>query len=269
MNDRRGTDVLPVAPAEAHVVKCQCSELWAHPAAQLLFGEALRPGGVALTARLLDATSLPAGAAVLDVGCGPGATLALLRERGARAVGVDYSQELAAESSARAPVAAGDAERLPFAGASFDAALMECMVSTLPDKTTALAQVARVVRPGGWLVLTDVTVRGPFPEPLQSVLAWAACTAGALDTGGYVTLVERAAFDVHAVEDVTPALSQLVAKVRRRLGLFHGAALVGIVPDASQLAPLADLAHAILDQVDAAIAGGDLGYTALVGRART
>lgn len=276
---RPGTPAPPAAPA---AVKACCAEVWSHPAVRLLVGQTLRPGGGDLTGRLLDALDLPAGSRVLDVGCGPGTTLRLAADRGLAPVGLDYSLRLAGEAAGPGPVVGGDAERLPFRAASFDAALVECVVSALPDKARALGELARVLPPGAGLALSDVTATGQPPEPAATVLAWAACTAGALPAGGYADLVESAGFTVESVEDHGAALQALVDRVRRRLALLEGASATGILPDLRSLQagipgldgltrwageedPVA-VAQEVLGQLAAAVEAGDLGYVAVVAR---
>ena len=55
----------------------------------------------------------------------------------------------------------GDAERLPLPDNTFDALVCECAFCTFPDKATAAAEFARVLRPGGRVGITDVTVAAP------------------------------------------------------------------------------------------------------------
>jgi arsenite methyltransferase len=122
-----------------------------------------RPGGLELTEQLLAAAALPAGADVLDVGCGAGATVAhLAGVHGLHATGLDASQErVAAARGARPELAfvAGRAESLPFASGSFDAVLFECVLSTLADPAAALTEAGRVLRSRGVALLSDVYVR--------------------------------------------------------------------------------------------------------------
>ena len=170
----------PIPPVDPAALKCQCAEVWSHPAAQLLLGPALRPGGTALTSRLLAACGLRPGALVMDVGCGPGASLETIAASGHAGVGVDFSHVLAsAAATSGVPAVVGDAEHLPIKGGCVDAVLVECVLSALPDKAGAIAEVRRVLRPGGSLILTDMTLRDRFPEPLNTALAWVACAAGA------------------------------------------------------------------------------------------
>lgn len=258
----------PVAsPAAPAYLKACCADLWSHPGVRLLCGEALRPGGTDLTGHALDLLGLEDGARVLDVGSGPGATLAFLRARRLRPVGIDYSLALAAESAAVAPTVVADAERLPFRPQVMDAAFLECVLSAVPDKATALAEVARVVRAGGYLVLTDVTVEGPLPPPLHSFAGWIACAAGALPARGYVDLLEAAGFTLEAHEDHRSAMAALLAKITRRLALVRGAIRAGVVDLAS--AGLGeghfDLGEDLLATAGEVVSAGILGYGLFVG----
>jgi SAM-dependent methyltransferase len=274
----------PVPPADPDSIKCQCADLWSHPAAQLLLGPALRPGGADLTARLIDCARLPPGSTVLDVGCGPGTTLELLAAAGHRSIGIDFSPTLAVDATAREAVAlVGDAERLPLRAASADAALIECVLSALPDKERAIGEVARVVRPGGLLLLSDMTRAADFPEPLNSALAWVTCAAGALSPRGYSELLAARGFAVESIEDRSADLLAMVARARRRFALFRGAAGLGLLPPleefiGSDLTALgtAMLGHDdlhtgsrhVLGQVSEAVKDGAMGYVAIRARRR-
>ncbi len=77
--------------------------------------------------------------------------------------------------------------------------------------------MARVLRPGGRLGLTDITVNGRLPEELQSLLAWVACVAGAGTPEEYVATLRRAGFADFTVEDQRNALLEMVNDVRRKL----------------------------------------------------
>jgi SAM-dependent methyltransferase len=107
---------------------------------------------------------LPQGCArVLDAGCGPAVMAAPLLERGAEVWGVDASArmiDLGVRRMEGHPLAArlhfrtGDLERLPYAGGAFDAAVAMGVLEYMPDRLAALAEIRRVMRPGGALVLT-------------------------------------------------------------------------------------------------------------------
>ncbi len=274
------TPVLPTPPVDGVEFKCQCADLWGHPAAQLLAGDALRPGGAQLTAAILDRADLPGGGRALDVGSGTGATLELLAERGFVGFGLDYSAALAAQASGRGAVSVGDAEALPYGRATFDVVTSECVLSAVPDKLDAVEGIHRVLRPGGRFVLSDVTLDGDLPEPLDTVIAWISCVAGALPRDGYTDLLRTRGFEVHLVDTRDDALASFLAKARRRLALLEGAVRVGIVPDPSEtlgpeLASLTDsaevsaselteLGRLLLGQASDAVRRGELGYAAYV-----
>ncbi len=77
--------------------------------------------------------------------------------------------------------------------------------------------MARVLRPGGRLGLTDISVNGPLPGELQSLLARVACVAGAGTPEEYVATLRRAGFEDFTVEDQRNALLEMVNDVRRKL----------------------------------------------------
>ncbi len=136
-------------------------------AGQALLDEAFA-GFVPLLAEAVDP-----GAAVLDVGCGTGATTLALAERAGatgRAVGIDVSAPMLERARERATAAGSsasfvraDAEAEPFAAASFDRIASRFGVMFFADPTAAFANLRRATRPGGrlrWVVWRD---RGDNP----------------------------------------------------------------------------------------------------------
>ena len=102
----------------------------------------------------LDALELPAGARLLDAGCGSGQLLSLLSEFG-EPTGVDPEPEFVACASARGfDAIAGALPDLPFADATFAAATCLDVLEHLPDDQAALSELARVTVPGGVLLVT-------------------------------------------------------------------------------------------------------------------
>jgi SAM-dependent methyltransferase len=115
---------------------------------------ALRPGPSHLGLRL-DVLRLAGDETVIDVGCGPGEYLAKLRQRGhtGRLFGMDMSLGMARAAAPRASaVLVGDAVRLPLADAAVDVALAMHMLYHVPDVPRGIAELRRVVRPGGSLL---------------------------------------------------------------------------------------------------------------------
>jgi SAM-dependent methyltransferase len=109
--------------------------------------------------RLDAAGSWPAGGVVLDAGCGPGAYVAGVLDRlgdSGAVVGLDIAdvRARAARDEGGALGVAGDVVALPFADASFDAAMALHMLYHVPDIPAAVRELRRVVRPGGFLMVT-------------------------------------------------------------------------------------------------------------------
>jgi len=186
-------------------------------------------------------------------------------------VGADYSAPLAAEAGAFVPSVAADAERTPFRSGSMDAVFMECVLSAVPDKRAALGEVVRMLRPGGWFVLSDVVVEGTLPPPLDSFAGWLACAAGALAAQGYVALLEERGLTVEAREDHRAAISSLLAQVGRRLGLIRGAMTAGLVDlgAAGVEGGLVEIGEGLVAAAKQAVDAGLLGYVLLVARTRS
>jgi len=125
---------------------------------------------------LCEAADLGAGASVLDVACGNGnATLAAAR-RFCEVKGLDYVPALLARARERAAAerldidfVEGDAEALPFADGSFDAAISTFGVMFAPDQARAARELVRVVRPSGVIALANWTPEGFIGKLLTTV----------------------------------------------------------------------------------------------------
>jgi SAM-dependent methyltransferase len=152
---------------------------------------------------------------VLELGCGDGRTFAHYPDSVDRVLAVEpepHLRELAARAALGAPVAveviAGSAEKLPFDDASIDAAVCSLVLCSVPDEATALAELRRVVRPGGQLRFYEhVVARSRAGAHAQRFADrsrfWPTIAAGchcSRDTGAAIT---AAGFEIQASERFT------------------------------------------------------------------
>src|SRR5258708_36200017 len=120
--------------------------------------------------RAAVAAALQPGGAALDVACGTGQLTLQLKDRvgvGGRTVGLDFSERMLDVARAAHPFidwVDGDATRLPFEDSVFDAATTAFGLRNLADPEKGLAEMRRVVRPGGRLVVLE------FLRPPHGVL---------------------------------------------------------------------------------------------------
>lgn len=152
-----------------------------------------------------DIGPLTPGQVVLDHACGAGMDLLLAARRitpDGRAIGVDMTpgmRECAARAATQTGLAdvvdirAGVYEELPVEDASVDVVISNGVVNLAPDKSQVLREIARVLKPGGRLLLADVIVQHELTLAARSNPdLWAACIAGALVEGELADLAAAA-----------------------------------------------------------------------------
>jgi SAM-dependent methyltransferase len=115
---------------------------------------------------LVDAMRLAPGARVLDAGCGTGVAARLASEAvrpAGMVVALDPALEMLriARRSGLAAIVCGEAQALPFPDAAFDAVLASFVISHVPSYEAALAEMVRILKPGGTL---GVTAWGPAED---------------------------------------------------------------------------------------------------------
>lgn len=165
----------------------------------------------------VGASDIREGETVLDVGCGGGIDSILAAHRvgpeGA-VVGLDLLPEMCERAAAAAEEAGvapwcrfevGVMEDIPLPDASVDVVVTNGVLNLSPRRSRALAEMARVLRPGGRLWAADLTVDEDLPpEVLGSEAAWAGCIAGAISTDLLERKLHRAGFTGTAIEDPRP-----------------------------------------------------------------
>jgi SAM-dependent methyltransferase len=133
--------------------------------------------------QLLDAAEVERGMRVLDAASGPGYVAAACAARGADVVGVDVAAEMVSLARRLHPeleFRQADAERLPFAGGSFDAVLASFLILHVGRPEQVAAELPRVLRPGTKLALSTWDL--PERARLLGVLVDAVAEVGAQPT---------------------------------------------------------------------------------------
>lgn len=155
---------------------------------------------------------LKPGEVVLDLGSGGGIDVLLSARRvgpAGKAYGLDMTDEmleLARENQRKAGVdnvefLKGEIEHIPLPEDSVDVIISNCVINLSADKSQALREAFRVLKPGGRFAVSDVVTRGEVPpEVRQSMLMWVGCIAGALDEYEYVGRLAKAGFDQIDIE---------------------------------------------------------------------
>lgn len=206
-----------------------------------VIGDAIRPGGLALTERAADFCAFPENAGIVDIGCGFGATLKHLRDRhGFRVCGIDISARILSENREQ-PVIQAVADRLPIGAGVFDGIFCECVLSLLSMPENALCEFHRVLQPGGYLVLSDIYLRNPgqtrslenhndnrSEKSLDHATANAhfclpsdnlsSCLSGAAAKSVRITQVKNMGFELLLWEDHSGYLKELAARIVWALG---------------------------------------------------
>jgi len=190
------------------------------------FGITKHMGGRKATDELVELCHLRAGNSVLEVGCGIGTTTRYLAgESGFLVTAVDLSPrmiERAQERSKRRGLAdrvefrVADAQQLPFEEAVFDAVIDESVTAFVPNKERALSEYVRVVKPGGYVGLNEVTWTKAPPAELVRYTALIMAGADFLPAAGWQALLEGVGLAELAVRQYPfEARSQFVEELRQ------------------------------------------------------
>lgn len=127
-------------------------------------------------ARVRSLAALPdEPATVLLSGVGTGLDLPQLPPQH-RYTGIDLTPAMLRRAQPRAAAldfcyVQGDAQCLPFADGSFDAAILHLILAVVPDPVACLGEAARVLKPGGWLLWTDFRITSDLPEFREALSA--------------------------------------------------------------------------------------------------
>lgn len=156
--------------------------------------------------------ALQPGEVVLDLGSGGGFDVFIAAKKvgtAGRAIGVDMTAEMLSKARKNIPAyrersgldnvefRLGEIEHLPVADASVDVIISNCVINLSPDKPQVWREIARVLKPGGRVAVSDLALLKPLPPSVsQMIEAVVGCVAGAV----LVSEIERMATDVGLVD---------------------------------------------------------------------
>lgn len=157
--------------------------------------------------------NLRPGEVVVDLGCGGGLDVLLAASKvgpTGKAIGIDMTEdmiELARQNAQKANIEnvefhLATIDALPLPEASVDCVISNCVINLAPDKGAVLREVARVLKPGGRLAVSDIALKKPLPRDLaEDVLAYVGCISGAILIEEYrAGLIEAGFSDVQVVD---------------------------------------------------------------------
>ena len=145
--------------------------------------------------------SLKPGETVVDLGCGGGLDVFLAANKvgpTGKAIGIDMTPEMlelarrnAAKADGGKPVSnvefyQATIDKLPLPDASVDCVISNCVINLAPDKRAVFRDIARVLKPGGRLAVSDIALKKPLPPEIGGdLLAYVGCIAGAIPIEDY------------------------------------------------------------------------------------
>ncbi|MBC8107956.1 MAG: arsenite methyltransferase [Anaerolineae bacterium] len=136
--------------------------------------------------------NLRPGEVVLDLGSGGGLDVFLAAQKvgpSGKAIGIDMTPqmiELAKKNAAKSLVTnvefhLATIDKLPLPDASVDVVISNCVINLASDKAAVFREIARVLKPGGRVAISDIALKRPLPEELaRSVSAYVGCISGAM-----------------------------------------------------------------------------------------
>jgi arsenite methyltransferase len=141
--------------------------------------------------------SIRPGEVVVDLGSGGGLDVFLASKlvgpKG-KAIGIDMTPEMIERARANAKIGGyenvefylGTIEHLPLADASVDCVISNCVINLAPDKPSVFREIARILKRGGRLAVSDIALKGELPVAVaQSMAAYVGCIAGAIQIDDY------------------------------------------------------------------------------------
>ena len=155
------------------------------------------------------------GDVAVDIGSGAGIDCLFAAQKvgsSGKVIGIDMTPDMIERARANARAAGatnvefrqGDAERMPVANDEADWVISNCVINLSPDKPAVFREIARVLKPGGRISISDIVAEDLPAAVRASQDAWTSCLAGAISEAEYVRGLEAAGLaDVRVTERIT------------------------------------------------------------------
>jgi SAM-dependent methyltransferase len=210
--------------------------------------------------------NLRPGEIVVDLGCGGGLDVFLAAAKvgpTGKAIGIDMTSEMlalarqnAAKGSNGQPITnvefhQAKIDKLPLPAGSADCVISNCVINLAPDKPAVFREIARVLKPGGRLAVSDIALKRPLPPEIgQDLMAYVGCIGGAIPIEDYRKQLSEAGFAAVEIID-TGADLNAYAKIDYQEGCCSPAAASLPVADAGccSTLPTDDTLHARLTEL--------------------
>jgi arsenite methyltransferase len=167
--------------------------------------------------------NLKPGEVVVDLGCGGGLDVFLAAAKVGpmgKAIGIDMTPEMldrARQNAAKGingkPITnveflMAKIDQLPLPIASVDCVISNCVINLAPDKRAVFREIARVLKPGGRVAISDIVLKKPLPEALRAdVTAYVGCLAGAIGVEEYRGGLQESGFTQLMIVDTQADLN--------------------------------------------------------------
>jgi arsenite methyltransferase len=169
------------------------------------------------------------GEVVVDLGSGGGLDVFLAAKMvgpEGRAIGIDMTPAMIDRAKANAEAGGytnvefyqSAIDRIPFPDASVDCVISNCVLNLAPSKLAVFREIARILKPGGRLAVSDIALKGELPEAIaRSMAAYVGCIAGAIRIDDYRAGLLAAGFEHVEIVDSGSDLNAY-AKVENQSG---------------------------------------------------
>ncbi|MBM4001107.1 MAG: arsenite methyltransferase [Planctomycetes bacterium] len=167
--------------------------------------------------------NLRPGEVVVDLGCGGGLDVFLAAAKvgpTGMAIGIDMTAEMldlarrnAAKGNQGRPIAnvafhQAMIDQLPLADGSVDCVISNCVINLVPDKPAVFREIARVLKPGGRLAISDIALKRELPDAIgRDIMAYVGCIAGAIRIADYRRQLAESGFSAIEILDTQSDLN--------------------------------------------------------------